>query len=367
MVDRRTMKRKKNSHASAARWLFLYTALLSLVGLIFVFEGSIIESYRTFGTPYALITQQLFGVFIGIGAFALALLLPSKIWTRLGTPLYIFGIICLSLVFLPIIGLELNGARRWINLGFMVIQPVELLKFCLIASFAHWFAKKQNIRSFLFLSAIPLTLLLLQPDFGSTLLVGSIAIGIIFVAGGSIKKLLVAGLFCLPLLLLAIFGSSYRLERVKTFFNPSSNTLSTGFHVKQITLAFGHGGLFGQGIGNSQQKQSYLPESSTDSIFAIVGEELGFVGTSLILILFTLLFFQLYKAAMGLEKKPESRLVVYGILFWFAGQTFLNLLATVGLIPLTGEPLPFFSYGRSSLIMILFASGVAIRVARENT
>jgi len=360
------MTRTKIQHTSVARWLFLITGLLTLIGIIFVFESSINESYRTFGTPYALITQQLLGIGIGVGAFIAASLIPTTFWNRFGPSLYIFGILLLLLVFVPVVGLKLNGARRWINLGFMVLQPVEIMKFALVAGFAHWFAKKQRIRPFLLLTALPLGLLLLQPDLGSTLLLSTIAVGIFFLAGGSIKKLALVGLICTPLLLLAVFTSPYRLDRVKTFFNPTSDLQGTGFHVAQIALAFGRGGWFGHGIGNSQQKLSYLPESSTDSIFAIVGEELGFVGAFVIVILFSLLFLYLYRAAAQLESKPEQQLLVYGILLWFAGQTFLNLLATVGLIPLTGEPLPFFSYGRSSLIMLLFASGVVIRAARES-
>ena len=240
------------------------------------------------------------------------------------------------------------------------------MKFALVTSFAHWFAKNQRMLPFLLLTVLPLGLLLLQPDPGSTLLLTTISVGIFFLAGGSVKKLSLLALALAPLLVLAVFASPYRLERVKTFLSPTSDLQGTGFHVAQIALAFGRGGWFGRGIGNSQQKLSYLPESSTDSIFAIVGEELGFIGAFLIVVLFSLLFLYLYRAAIQLESKPEQQLLVYGILLWFAGQTFLNLFATVGLIPLTGEPLPFFSYGRSSLIMLLFASGVAIRAARES-
>jgi len=361
------MTRGRTRNTSVARWLFLNVILLTLVGLVFLFESSINESYRTFGTPYALVTQQLLGVAIGIGAFIIASLTPSAFWTRIGPGLYVFGALLFLLVFVPFIGLQLNGARRWLDLGFMVLQPVEVMKFCLVASFAHWFSKEQRMRPFLLLTAIPLALLLLQPDLGSTLLLSSIAVGIFFIAGGSIKKLLLTGLFCIPFLLLVVFASPYRLERVQTFLNPTHDLQGKGFHVTQIALAFGRGGLLGKGIGNSQQKLSYIPESSTDSIFAIVGEELGFIGTFSVLMLFSLLFLYLYRAATQLKRNSQEKLLVFGILFWFASQTFLNLLATVGLIPLTGEPLPFFSYGRSSLIMILFASGVAIRTAREST
>ncbi|MDA1079326.1 MAG: FtsW/RodA/SpoVE family cell cycle protein [bacterium] len=360
------MTQKKIADTSVARWLFLITTLLTLIGIIFVFESSINESYRTFGTPYALVTQQLIGIGIGFAAFVVATLLPSRIWNRFGPGLYFFGIVLLTLVFAPVIGLKLNGARRWLDLGFMVIQPVEIMKFALIVGFAHWFAKKQRLRPFMLLAAIPIGLLLLQPDLGSALLLSTIAVGMFFLAGGSVKKLALLSLVATPLLVMAVLASAYRFERVKTFLNPSGDVQGAGFHVAQISLAFGRGGWFGRGIGNSQQKLSYLPESSTDSIFAIVGEEIGFVGTFVVVLLFTLLFFYLYRAAGQLESKPEQQLLIYGILLWFAGQTFLNLLSTVGLIPLTGEPLPFFSYGRSSLIMLLFASGVAIRATRES-
>jgi len=359
------MKQKKPP-ARIDRVLFIVIISLSLLGFLLMFDSSVIESYQTFGSPYALIRQQALGLVLGMIAFISTFILPPRFWIKFGNVGYIIGIFLLALVFVPGIGVELNGARRWVNAGFTLLQPIEVFKFLFIVSFAKWFSKHQRIRPFLALTAIPVFLLLLQPDLGSTLLLIFIATGMFFIAGGSLKKISLIGLSILPLVMLAIFLSPYRLERLKTFLNPNYDLQGSSFHMHQAIVAIGGGGFFGKGIGNSSQKFSYVPETSTDSIFAIVGEELGFVGAFSLIIAFGLFFWLVYKTAQLPNNNPEIRLLVFGLLLWIAGQTLLNLSAIVGLIPLTGTPLPFFSYGRSSLIMILFASGNILQVARQN-
>ena len=165
--------------------------------------------------------------------------------------------------------------------------------------------------------------------------------------------------------LLAIFTSPYRMKRLTTYLNPESDPLGASFHIRQITLALGQGGVWGKGIGNSSQKYSYIPEASTDSIFAIISEEIGFVGATFLL---SILFWYLLTSFRVVSKAdilPAERLLGFGIIFWIGLQTLLNISAVVALIPLTGMPLPFFSYGRSSQVMILFASGILIRIGKQ--
>ena len=166
------------------------------------------------------------------------------------------------------------------------------------------------------------------------------------------------------LLLVAILSSSYRSERLNTFLHPQSDPLGSGFHIRQITLALGRGGVAGQGIGNSRQKFSYIPEASTDSIFAIIAEEVGFIGSSILIAIFATYFFISSKIANA-ATDPFTSLLGWGIVIWIAAQTLLNLAAVVALVPLTGLPLPFISHGGSSLVMILFANGILLRIAKE--
>lgn len=345
--------------------VFISTVILTLIGVLFVFEASVAESFATFGNQYHLVIQHSVGLGIGIVAFIIGLLFPPKFWMKISPLLYILGLILLTLVFIPGIGQELNGASRWFAIGGLRFQPIEFVKFAIVSFFAHWLSKHQRFSPFVFLTAVPTILIILQPDLGSLLLLLSIAVGMYFIAGGSIKKILLVTLIGLPVVAAAIITSPYRMQRLTTFLNPESDPLGASFHIRQITLALGRGGMFGQGIGQSQQKFSYIPEASSDSIFAIIAEEIGFMGSSFIIFLYCLFFYNGYKAVNREEVPKDLKLLGIGIIIWIALQVVLNLSAVVALIPLTGMPLPFISYGRSSLIMILFATGILIRIGKE--
>ena len=277
---------------------------------------------------------------------------------------YIFGLFALLLVFIPGIGQELNGAHRWIFINNFRFQPVESFKLILIIFFANWMSKHQKLAPFLFTTGLPSLLILLQPDFGSLLIIGCIAIAMFYIANG--KLLHILGILGISILAstIAVFSSSYRKARLTTFLNPQVDPLGSGFHIRQITLALGQGGWIGQGIGNSKQKFSYIPEASTDSIFAIIAEEIGFIGSTIILILFALYFYFATKT-VNAATDPFHQLLGWGIIIWIASQTLLNLAAVVALVPLTGLPLPFLSYGGSSLIMVLLANGILLRINAE--
>lgn len=351
-------------------WLRLFIfAMLLLIGLgvLFVLEASLVESETTFNNPYFLFQKHLTGMLIGSIAFLVGFLVPYRFWQKISIVLYLLSLILLLFVFIPGIGLELNGARRWLDLPGLNLQPVELLKFSLIAFFANWLPKHQKLGTFLLSLAVPSILILLQPDLGSLLLTLAIGFSLYFFAGGKMKNIALLGLSGIPFIILVIVISPYRLQRLTTFLNPESDPLGASFHIRQIVVALGRGGWFGQGFGNSKQKYAYIPEASTDSIFAIVGEEMGFVGSFLIIVLYFLLILSSFKIATNPKLSPSKQLFGLGITTWITIQTMLNLAAVVSLVPLTGVPLPFFSYGRSSQIMILLAAGCLTRIGKKVT
>lgn len=359
------MKKKRHIPSNLGIALLLITFFLSLVGALFVFEASVNESLSTFDDRFYLFKQQLWGIGIGWLALLGGLLVPSKWWLKAGPIIYVLSLLIMGLVFVPGIGLTLNGASRWINIAGITLQPVEIVKFSLIAYLAALLAKQQQLWSFALILSVPAVLLLFQPDMGSLLLILSIGIGMYFAAGGEIKRIGMIALFGLPVLLVAIFTSSYRLQRITTFINPESDPLGASFHIRQITIALGRGGVIGQGLGNSSQKYAYIPEASTDSIFAIIGEEVGFLGSMLIIGLFLAYAYIGYRLVQKSDQPQAVKLLGLGIVIWVSVQVLLNLSAVVALVPLTGVPLPLISYGRSALIMVLFATGVLLRTGKQ--
>lgn len=349
--------------SSSSKFFITIIALLSLIGLFFVFEASTVESFKLFGHQYHFFQQQSLWLVLSSIALLVASRIKVQFFQKFAMHFYVLAILLLLLTFVPGIGVKLNGARRWISLPFTTLQPVEIFKFVLLNFYAFLLAKKMDIISFLFYLFWPTLIMLLQPDFGSLMILVASSIVVYFLAGGNLKVLSILFGAGFVLALLVVLLSPYRRERLVTFLNPEQNTQGDSYHVKQITLALGGGSWLGRGIGNSQQKYSYVPEASSDSIFAIVAEEVGFVGSFVIIILFALYFFA---ATLMVRDKSLSKyeyLLYYGILAWVAIQLLFNLSAVVVLLPLSGMPLPFFSQGGSSLLMLFFASGVLLSIA----
>lgn len=345
--------------------LFIITLLLCSLGLLFVFDASVAEAYATFQNQYYFLQQH--AIWLGVGLFTMTIgyLTPIALWKKCSILLFAGGLMLLVGVFIPGIGRNLNGANRWIYLGDFGFQPVEPMKFALIAFFSSWLIKHQRFLPFILTTGITALLVILQPDLGSLLVLSSIAVGLYFIAGGKMRYVFGIGIIGLSFLTVAVITSAYRMERVRTFFNPELDPLGTGFHVRQITLALGRGGMLGQGIGNSRQKFSYIPEASTDSIFAIIAEEVGFVGSTVLIALFGWFFSIILRIIAHTKPHTFEHLLAWGIFFWLAIQTLLNLAAVVVLVPLTGIPLPFFSYGGTSLVMLLFTIGILLRISKQ--
>lgn len=349
----------------AARLFFINLILLSLLGLFFVFEASTVESFKLFGHQYYFFKQQALWLLLSFVVFFAIARIKVSNFEKYALHLYIVGMILLVLTLIPGIGLKLNGARRWLALPFGTLQTVEPVKLILINLYAYLLSKKIELKSFVFFVLWPTILILLQPDFGSLMILVATSLTMYFLAGANLKSLLLIVGVGAGLALMVVLLSPYRRDRLITFLNPSENTQDESYHIRQITLALGGGSWLGRGIGNSLQKYSYVPEASSDSIFAIIAEEVGFVGSSIIIVMFATYF--ILAQAMIREKvlSKFEHLLFYGILAWQAVQIIFNLSAVVVLLPLSGMPLPFFSQGGSALLMTFIGSGVLLSIAKH--
>lgn len=344
---------------------FLYLILtLVILGLVFVADISTPQALNYFNDKFYFFRQQIVWALIGLSAMFVVSQIHYSFWKKISVPFFIISLLLLVAVLIPGISLKALGARRWISIGPINFQPSEVIKLALalyIAKVAE--SSKKPIAYFIPL-AVVCGLIMLQPDLGTTLIVGLIGIVQIFVSEIPILYFLgsfLAGIFGVVLLILV---SPYRRDRLFTFLQVSSDPLGKEYHIRQILLSLGSGGLFGLGIGQSRQKFLFLPEASTDSIFAAIAEEIGFVG-SIVLISFFALF--IYKAFLIASKAPDqfSKILAVGITAWIGGQIILNLASMTALTPLTGIPLPFFSYGGTSLSMILASCGILLNISKH--
>lgn len=332
-----------------------------------IYDASSFVAYKDFFDKYHYLKEQFFWIILGFGCLVFFSLINYKKLYNLALPALLVFLFLLALVFVPGFGVSVMGAKRWIDLGFTVIQPSEFIKLALAIYLAAWFSGKEKTRlpAFLLLLGLILFLVILQPDMGTTVIILAEGLVIYFLSGARLFY------FAIILPVLLFFGfllikiSPYRMERFTSFLNLNQDPQLYSYHIKQILIGFGSGGLTGVGIGNSLQKYAYLPENATDSIFAIVGEELGFLGAFFIIVLFAFLIFLGFYIATN-AKDVFGRLLAGGITAFLGFQIFINLAAQTALLPLTGVPLPFISYGGSALIMNLSAIGILISIAKQN-
>lgn len=347
--------------------LLIAVVILSLFGLFMIYNASSYVAFRDFGDKYTYIKDQSFWVILGFGALTLASFFDYHKYYNLALPILITSIILLFLVFIPGLGIEALGAKRWINFGFFVIQPSEFVKLSLIIYLAAWFSTKEKGRflAFLLLIGLVLGLVMLQPDMGTAIIILGLSVIIYFLSGGNVLHLLalapVVGIAGVLLILL----EPYRLARLMTFLNPGQNTQGSSYHLNQILIALGSGGLLGVGFGNSLQKYAYLPEATTDSIFAIIAEEVGFFGILVFLAVVLFIIYRGFYIAVH-AKDMFGKLLAGGITSFIAIQTIVNLGAQTALLPLTGVPLPFISYGGSALIINLVSIGILLNISRQS-
>ncbi len=347
--------------------LLLGVVLLTLFGFFMIYDASSFIAFRDFHNKYYYIQEQSIWMvlgFIGMGFFAV---FDYKKLYNLALPLLILTIFLLLAVFVPGLGVSVLGAHRWINLRFTVLQPAEFVKLSLAIYLAAWFSNKEKGRfmSFLLLLGLVIFLVMAEPDMGTAIIILSEALILFFLSGGNLLYfgLLAPVLGILGYILILI--EPYRAKRLETFFNPNSAVSGASYHVRQILIALGSGGLTGVGIGNSLQKYAYLPENATDSIFAIIAEEFGFIGSTILILAFIFVLGRgLFIAVRA--KDTFGKLLAGGIVAFLAMQTIINLGAQTALFPLTGVPLPFISYGGSALVVDLCSIGILLNIRKQS-
>lgn len=365
------VKNKKVSKEADPILLGLIFVLL-FFGLVMISSAGVVISETRFGDPYHLFKRQLFfGIIPGLAVFFIVQKINYRFWKKISLPFFILSIFLLILALIPGVGETYKGASRWIDLGKFSFQPAELVKLAIIIYLAAWIeSRKKEIKSFshgvlpfLFILAIPAALIISQPDVGTLGSILIIAFAMFFVAGTPFLYLMGLAVSGSILGAFLILISEYRLDRVKAFLDSSIDPQKIGYQINQALLAVGSGGIFGLGLGHSRQKFNYLPEPVGDSIFAVTAEELGFIGAGFLVVLFVAFALRGFRIACS-APDTFSRLAAVGISSWIVFQAFINIMAIIKIIPLTGIPLPFISYGATSMIFVLTASGILVNISK---
>ncbi|MDO9027296.1 MAG: putative peptidoglycan glycosyltransferase FtsW [Candidatus Roizmanbacteria bacterium] len=340
--------------------------ILSLVGLVFIFEASAVNSSRQFGDSLHYLKSQIVWIFLAITLMIIFSLTDYRKLYLLSFFSLIATIILLVIVLIPGVGFKAGGARRWIDFGFFNLQPTELAKFSIIIYLSSWFTNKEKKR---FLPVVTLIgflvfLIILQPNIGTAIIVFLLSLTIYYFSGANLIDFVVILGGALVSFYFLIKTSPYRFDRLLAFFNPAIDPLGISYHINQIFISLSSGGLFGRGFGASRQKYLFLPEAHTDSIFAIIGEEYGFIGA---LVLISIYFVFIYKIYHLIRLAPDrlSKLITIGIFAFFNLQFIINLAGIVGLLPITGVPLPFLSYGGSNLLTSFALIGIMMNIEKK--
>ena len=364
------MSRSKSKQLHCDSILLVTTVVLVLIGLVMVFSSSGVYAMEKYNDAYYFLKRQVVWVFLGTVVMLLAREMDYRGLEKY--TYYVMGVTFLMLiaVMVPGLGKEVGGARRWLMLGGFTFQPSELAKFALILfiakslvkrsdqlkNFAYGYLPKLIVLGFFF---VPI---LFQPDFGAAMIICFVTFTMLMIAGLRSKFLVYSILAVVPFVALAIMNTEYRKRRIVAFLNPWEHESNSGFQVVQSFYAFGRGGIFGSGIGSSSQKLFYLPEAHTDFIFSVIGEELGFVGALIIILLFSILIWRGFIIAYH-AKDSFGTHVAIGLTLLIGIQAFMNMGVTVGLLPTKGLTLPFVSMGGSSLVVLMFSIGVLLNIS----
>lgn len=353
--------------------LILIIFILVVFGLVMISSASVVSSRSDFGDSYYYLKRQFFYGFVpGLIGFLICQKIPYTKFKKWALPLFLFNLLLLALIFIPSLGAHYGGAKSWLKLGPISFQPSEIIKLTFVLYLASWFSTRHNLIKDFKLVFVPFAILIgiltlfliLQPDIGTLGLIIFPAIVVYFLAGGSLKYILLmiaigaSGLYTLIKL------APYRLQRLLVFLNPKIDPLGIGYQINQALLAVGSGGLFGLGLGHSRQKFNYLPEVQGDSIFAIIAEELGLLGALFVAGMFVWLMIRCFSVARK-TNDHFGQLIIYGFVAWIVGQTLINIGANLSLLPLTGVPLPFISYGGTALAVEMTAMGILVNISKS--
>jgi len=347
--------------------------LLNLIGLIAIAGASSAKSLQLTGkSTYFLFHQILYGLVPGVILAFVLYRLDLDFLRKNSFWIFIFAVFLTSLVFVPKLGVTIFGGRRWINIFGFSFQPSELLKLAFLIYLSSWLAKQERekpmfknmLLPFLTILAILSIIFILQPDVSTLAMFGLLGGILYFSAKTPFSHIVILACIGGVALCLLILLTPYRFNRLFVFLNPETDPLGKGYHIKQALIAVGSGGLFGKGLGLGEQKLGFLPQPMTDSIFAVFGEEVGFLGTFVVVCLFLLFAWRGIRCAK--EQNDEFRkLLAVGVTSWITIQAFINMGTMIGVLPLTGMPLPFLSYGGSALICELAGCGILLNISKK--
>lgn len=361
--------------SGSAAWLVGCAAALLSIGLVAMGSASVEYAVSMYGNAFAFVERYLFHLSLGLLAAIAVFRLPMSTWQRTGWLWLLAGIALLAVVLVPGIGRVVNGARRWLALGPLTLQVSEFVKVFVIIYLAGYLVRRhEEVRSrwsgFVKPMAVVFMvtlLLMMEPDFGATVVTAGTAFGLVFLAGVKLGQFLLVILSCAAAFALLVFTSPYRMQRLIAFTDPWADQYNSGYQLTQSLIAFGRGEWFGVGLGNSVQKLSYLPEAHTDFVFAIWAEEFGAVGALAVVALFAILITCILRIGRRAERAGNlfSAFVAYGAGLLMCAQIFINIGVNTGLLPTKGLTLPFLSYGGSSLIVTLVLLALVLRIDGE--
>lgn len=364
------MKRLKKSYD---KLLLLFVIIIGIFGIVMIYSASSIWAEYKFHDPLKFIKSQSIFFLIGLILCHFVSKIDAKFWLSHANKIILICFVLLVLVLIPGIGSVRNGSRSWFGVGGLGIQPSEFAKIGLIIFVSKYLSQnrkelrdiKKGVFPILLVIGVFFLLIMLEPDFGTAMVIALTLISLIFISGVKISFFVKIGLLGMAGIVLLIIIAPYRMVRIVSFLNPWSDPLGSGFQIIQSLYAIGPGGLLGQGFLNSHQKHFYLPEPQTDFIFSIISEEFGFLGVFIVVSFFFFLFFRSIKISLRCSDLFQ-KFLVFGFSIGILIQATLNLSVVIGLIPVTGVTLPFFSYGGSSLLVTMFSIGIILSVSRQS-
>jgi len=357
--------------------LLVIMFFLMTIGLLMMTSASVEIGNVQYGDPFYFLKRQLFFSVLSVAIVVVTLSVPLSFWHSFSGPLLVVAFVLLGMVLVPGIGKVVNGSARWIDLGFYNLQPSEMAKLAIVFYFAAYLERRRTevidtwmgfFKPMLLLAAA-IVLLHFEPDHGAMVIMIGTCFSMIFLAGAKLHRFVLVLLCCLSAVVVLAIMKPYVLDRFSSFLNPwaAEYVYGEGYQLTQALIAFGRGGIFGEGLGNSIQKLYFLPEAQTDFVLAIVAEEFGLVGVTTIIGLFTALVAQAF--AIGRRVEASGNLypayVAYGIAMLFACQTLINVGVNIGLLPTKGLTLPFLSYGGNSLLVSCFMVAILVRIQFE--
>jgi cell division protein FtsW len=354
------------------RWIFFAVAALLALGVTMVLSTSYVYSQERFTDGTYFFRKQVIAIAIGLAGLIVCSLLPAALYRRMAYPLLGLTLVILVLVLIPGIGVARGGARRWLMLSGFAFQPAELAKLAVVVYLAHSMSRKEERMHFFSVGVLPhlivggafISLVLLQPDFGTAVMLAVVLYMMLFIGGTKIPHLLATGLLALPVLAYMMINAEYRLRRILTFMDPWREASTSGFQIIQSLIAFGSGQFWGRGLGEGRQKLFYLPEAHTDFVYSVIGEELGLIGAWTVLALFAVVIARGLRLAAIIEE-PFEQYLAFGLTALLGLQALIHMGVVMGIMPAKGLVLPFISYGGSAMVINLMEAGTLLGLSRR--